>query len=307
MGTGYAAKARATALNADPRAKLLWICGRTWEHVTPLAQEFQTQPCLDWQTALEAPLLDVVFICTANHTHAPLIQAALLARKHVVVEYPLALAYNTGKDLIQLAQAQKRLLHIEHIELLSGIHQALRDHWSVVGQPQTVHYATLSHYDPAPRRWSFQPTSFGFPLVGAVSRISRLIDLLGPVVAVACQNHYTGLDQGYFQACDCQADLSFHNGAQASLRYAKGLGITSESTLRIKGTTGSLHLDGTQLTVHSALGSETIDTGSRRGLFQKDTQQVLDHLWEGSALYVTPQQSLESLRIASLCETAAEA
>src|SRR3954462_1387363 len=38
----------------------------------------------------ESPDVDVVHICTPNHLHVPLAQAALAAGKHVICENPLA-------------------------------------------------------------------------------------------------------------------------------------------------------------------------------------------------------------------------
>src|SRR3954452_8114371 len=39
---------------------------------------------------VEAPDVDVVHICTPNHLHVPLAEAALAAGKHVICEKPLA-------------------------------------------------------------------------------------------------------------------------------------------------------------------------------------------------------------------------
>jgi len=47
-------------------------------------------------------------------------------------------------------------------------------------------------------------------------------------------------------------------------------------------------------------GEETtpIEVGTRRGLFALDTGMVLDHLFEGTPLYVTPDASLYALKVA---------
>src|SRR3954447_24629234 len=43
------------------------------------------------QELVEAPDVDVVHICTPNHLHVALAQAALGAGKHVILEKPIAL------------------------------------------------------------------------------------------------------------------------------------------------------------------------------------------------------------------------
>ena len=39
---------------------------------------------------MESPDVDVVHVCTPNHLHLPLAEAALAAGKHVICEKPLA-------------------------------------------------------------------------------------------------------------------------------------------------------------------------------------------------------------------------
>ena len=45
--------------------------------------------------------------------------------------------------------------------------------------------------------------------------------------------------------------------------------------------------------------------GSRRGLFAKDIAMVLDHLTIGTPLYVTPEASLYSLKVADAAQQSA--
>lgn len=46
--------------------------------------------------------------------------------------------------------------------------------------------------------------------------------------------------------------------------------------------------------------------GSRRGLFAKDTAMVLDYLTTGTPLYITPDRSLQSLKVADAARRSAE-
>ena len=48
------------------------------------------------------------------------------------------------------------------------------------------------------------------------------------------------------------------------------------------------------------------EIGSRRGLFAKDTAMVLDHLTNGTPLYVTPEASLYTLKVADAAKQSAE-
>jgi len=304
LGTGYAAKARATALKSDGRTTLRWIAGR--QGAGDLAQQLGCESYYDWTAALSDPLVELVFICTATLAHAPMVELALQHGKQVVVEYPLALDYPTGLRLYELAQQKGLLLHIEHIELLSDLHRQLQ---AAVPQLGALHYArsvTLTPTHPAPQKWNYHREEFGFPLVGALSRISRLIDLMGKVESVFCQNQYQHLNEGYFQTCYCTAQLKFQSGALAEVLYGKGEGVwRSEISLELQGGLGAVVLDGEQLTFFSREEPRTTEAGSRKGLFLRDTQQVLDHLFTGSPLYVSAEHSLAALEVATACAESA--
>src|SRR3954469_9842363 len=52
---------------------------------------------------VEAPDVDVVHICTPNHLHLPLAEAALAAGKHVICEKPLATDLAGARRLVDAA------------------------------------------------------------------------------------------------------------------------------------------------------------------------------------------------------------
>jgi predicted dehydrogenase len=61
------------------------------------------------------PDLDVVHICTPNHLHGPLAQAALAAGKHVVCEKPLATTVEEAEALADAAQAARRIAAVPFV------------------------------------------------------------------------------------------------------------------------------------------------------------------------------------------------
>ena len=54
---------------------------------------------------VEAPDVDVVHICTPNHLHLPLAEAALAAGKHVICEKPLAVDDRGAEEMVDAATA----------------------------------------------------------------------------------------------------------------------------------------------------------------------------------------------------------
>ena len=68
----------------------------------------------DVDEVLNAPVEGVV-IATPAETHYKLARQALLAGKDVLVEKPLALTYEQGVELVQLAKRQGRILMVGHV------------------------------------------------------------------------------------------------------------------------------------------------------------------------------------------------
>jgi predicted dehydrogenase len=62
----------------------------------------------DLSSLLGDPRIDVIHICTPNHTHVPLAIGALEAGKSVVVEKPLAMDSASAHQVVEVAQRCKR-------------------------------------------------------------------------------------------------------------------------------------------------------------------------------------------------------
>jgi biliverdin reductase len=310
VGTGYAAKLRAEALQAEARSQLVALSSRNVEQAEVFRQTYGVE-VLSWQELVQRSDLDLVIISTINRDHGAIAQAALEAGKHVVVEYPLALEVETAETLVHLAQAQKRLLHIEHIELLGGLHQALLAHQAQIGSPFYLRYSTLKSDRPAPRKWTYQKSAFGFPLIGALSRIHRLTHAFGAVQTVSCQIRYwDDLEADApdaYRSCLCTAQLRFSNGLLAEVIYGKGESIWQTVRLmEVHGDRGALIFDQNEGRIIRTEGVFPLEVAGRRGLFAKDTAMVLDTLTQNAPLYVTPQESLYALRVADAARRSAE-
>ncbi len=317
VGTGYAAKARSEALQTEPRARVVAVAGHTPAKTAAFADTFELEVVPAWTDLVQRDDIDLVAVCTVNRDHGTIVGAALGAGKHVVVEYPLALTVAEASALITQARRNDRLLHVEHIELLSGIHQTLRQVLPDVGTAFYARSATINPQRPVGDRWTYHPDLFGFPLVAALARLSRLIDLFGTVGSVTCQTRYwshegfclpqwTGLSSVY-AACLCNAQLQFTSGLLADLSYGKGEVFWQASrTVEIQGDRGAIIMDGDVGKLICGDHVIPLDAGSRRGLFARDTTIVLDHLLEGKPLYTTPEASLYALQVAEAAQQAAE-
>lgn len=315
VGTGYAARLRAEAFMQDGRSRLVAVAGNTPERTSEFCQIHGAEMAESWMELVQRPDIDLVVIATVNRDHGAIAHAALQASKHVVVEYPLTLDIAEADELAQLASTQQRMLHVEHVDQLSGIHQAVLEVLPQIGAPFYVRYASLNAQRPAPQKWTYRHDLFGFPLVGAVSRIHRLTSLFGAVSTVRGQARFwyrspANPDQDYgFDALEmvgipyhsgmCTAQLQFTSGLIADVSYGKGEAIwQSERLLEIHGSEGMLQVGTAEGRLVTTAGEQPFTVGSRRGLFARDTTMVLDHLMDHAPLYVTLESTTSALRVA---------
>lgn len=307
VGTGYVAKLRAEVLLNDERSQLVAVVGNTLLRTKAFATDYQTEAMSSWQELVERLDVDLVAICTVNREHGAIARAALKSGKHVIVEYPLSLDVAEAEELITLSKAQNKLLHVEHIELLGGMHSSLKQHLSQVGQAFYVRYNTINPQHPAPRKWTYNHELFGFPLIGALSRLHRLVDLFGKVLTVNCHNRFWQTEKEYYQSCLCVTQLCFSSGLLAQVIYGKGETMWQpERKFEVHGENGGLIFDGDQGVMVGVGGTTPIEVGSRRGIFAQDTTLVLDHLINGTPLYVTAEQSFYTLKVADAARRSAE-
>lgn len=306
VGTGFAAQRRAEAFQADARSHLVAVSGHTPEATQEFAKKHHTTAVDSWTDLVVHPEVDLVVICTINLDHGMVARAALNAGKHVVVEYPLSLDPKEAESLIALAQTKGKLLHVEHIELLGGLHQALRQWLPEIGNPFYARYVTITPQHPAPKRWTYHPELFGFPLTAALSRIQRLTDLFGKVSAVSCQSQFWYAAE-YFTACLCTAQLRFASGLVGEVTYGKGETFWHSSrNFEIHGEQGTLLFEGERGMLVRGEEKIPIEVGGRRGLFAKDTGMVLDYLTEKTPLYLSPAESCYALKVADAARQSSE-
>ncbi|OYQ65457.1 glycosyl transferase family 2 [Pseudanabaena sp. SR411] len=307
VGSGFVAKLRAEIFSQDPRITVVAIAGNP-EKTQAIAQEFAIPHVYQyWSELVVRSDIDLVVICNVNRDHGAVVGQALRSGKHVIVEYPLSFNLAEAEELVKLAQQQNLMLHVEHIELLGGVHQLVMEHLAKVGKPFYARYSTKSPQRPVPDKWTYKPDLFGFPLTAAVSRLNRIIVLFGKVRAVSCQLRYRGDHlPRHFTSCVCNAQLQFENGVLADVSYSKGEDFWHpERVMELQGSQGALIFSGDKGKLVTADGEMELDAGTTRGLFKKDTENVLSHLFTGTPLYTSHESILHSLAVANAAEKSA--
>src|ERR671916_1414832 len=107
-GTGFigAVHARSARLAG---ARLVGVAASTPERSERAAAELGAERGFaSAEELVTDPAVDVVHVCTPNHLHLPLAEAALAAGKHVICEKPLATDAAGALRLAEAAEASDR-------------------------------------------------------------------------------------------------------------------------------------------------------------------------------------------------------
>lgn len=260
IGLGRAGRARLLALDGHPRAAL--------------AAVVRTAPRGD-ERALEAvaadPSIDAAIVCTPNLLHAAQARVLLDAGKHVAVEFPLAPSAREAGALFERARVRERVLHVEHIELLSPGQVAQRNRAAPLGRPLG---GELS-FSGTSSGWIGDPARAGSPALRAVARLHRLVDLFGEAAVRGARLAETA--GGY----RLEVRLEFRRGGAASLVEERGPELPRATRWAIPCERGLL--------------DDPPPATAQGGLFRRDLDCFLERIERGAPPYVTPERVLHVL------------
>jgi len=112
IGTGWwATTAHFPALAGNPNAELVAICDQRADLLARVADKFQVRKTYaDYHAMLQQEALDGVIISVWAAAHHEVARDCLKHKLHVMVEKPLVLEAKHARELVELAQAEKREL-----------------------------------------------------------------------------------------------------------------------------------------------------------------------------------------------------
>ncbi|NXA52532.1 BIEA reductase, partial [Nothocercus julius] len=128
------------------------------------------------EEALRSKDIHAAFISTENISHEETIRTFLEAGKHVLVEYPMALSAKAAHELWEMAEQKDKVLHVEHIELLTEEYKQLKN--EVAGKDLvkgTLHFT--GHV--------LDEKQAGFPAFSGIARLTWLVDLFGDLTVTS--------------------------------------------------------------------------------------------------------------------------
>jgi biliverdin reductase len=267
LGAGIAGRARARAILADPRGALAAVYrGR-------FAGELGAPQVGSMEAAIGAA--EAVAVCSPSEAHPAQVEAALRAGRHVAVEFPLAAGAAEAARLFALADEVGRVLHVEHIELLTGTAQALRG-------AREVRAVSVAFQGRGP---GGEPG--GALALRNVARLHRLVDAAGPIARVGAVAASTDA---------LSATLELACGARASLAFRAGPGLARETRLTLEDARGRWEQVNGALTLDGA----PVALPPSPGLFAEDHRQATARILDGAPGYLERWRVLHVLEVAGM-------
>ncbi len=123
IGHGMIGREHARILVANPGAELVVVCDTDSGVDAPAGIRFTTS----LEDALDTPGLEAVWVCTPQHVHRPVVEAALSRDLAVFCEKPMASSLEDADAMIRAADASRGSLVIGHTLRFDPDYVAVKD------------------------------------------------------------------------------------------------------------------------------------------------------------------------------------
>ncbi len=269
VGVGIAGRMRARAILADPRSALVAA------HRGRFADEL---PCAQLERLEDAiAAADAVAICSPSAQHARQVAAVLEAGRHAVVEFPVAGGAGAAAALFDTARRVDRVLHVEHIELLSATAAALReriDRGALRGV--SASFQSAGTEDLPGRELALR----------GVARLHRIVDIAGPLARVDAVRARPG---------QLGAELRTTTGLPVALQLRVGPGLDRRTRMVVDDGREWVQ-EGRALSVDG----RPLDLPGVEGLFAADHQVAVERILDGGEHYLSEERILHVLEVVDM-------
>ncbi len=226
IGAGHFGRFHALKLAAAARGQLVGIADPDAERAQAVAWEAGTQPV---SVAALLAAADAVIIAAPAEFHYELAAEALRAKKHVLVEKPIAATLEQATELGALAREAGVVLQVGHLERFSAAHGAVTKR---MGKPLYIEAVRIAPFKPRGTDVSVILDLMIHDLDLILALIDAPIDHVDAVGASVASAHED----------IANARIRFTNGAVATITASR-ISLKTERKMRIFSASGYLTVD----------------------------------------------------------------
>ena len=227
IGVGALGRHHARILSELDAVELVAVSETDPEKGDDVARKYGTR----WEADYRKLFAEVDAVSIVVPTTAHLLVASDFLKQGIptLVEKPIACDAEQAEELVRLAESNRALLQVGHIERFNPATQTA---WKFCGEPKYIRAERLSPY-------SFRSTDIGVVLDVMIHDLDLVLDLVdSPLRSVDAFG--LGLIGGHE---DCvQARLTFENGCIADLTASR-INPTPKRTMQIWSSTGTVTVD----------------------------------------------------------------
>ncbi|ALS80240.1 oxidoreductase [Planococcus kocurii] len=114
IGCGFIARKHALAIEKIDNANLIAVCDRIPKMMSFYSENYNVKTYTDSDEMLKNPLIDIVCICTPSGLHADIAEKVAAAKKHIVMEKPIAMTIEETDRIINASESNGVKLTIVH-------------------------------------------------------------------------------------------------------------------------------------------------------------------------------------------------
>ncbi|MDF3820863.1 Gfo/Idh/MocA family oxidoreductase [Leptospira sp. 96542] len=118
IGTGHMGQYHVNVAKMLSNAELIGIYDASIERATQIAEKHKTKAFGTVEELLKE--VDAVVIAAPTFLHHTIAKQALSEKKHVLVEKPISQTVEEAKELVELANKNKLILQVGHVERFNG-------------------------------------------------------------------------------------------------------------------------------------------------------------------------------------------
>lgn len=318
VGCGTIAYVHAEAIQRINGADLISVYSRNRDHAERLGRKFDVMAHDNWEDFIQDDRLEIVTVCTPSGTHLDYGRLIAEEGKHVVVEKPIEVTLDRGKQLIDVCKRHGIKLAVvfqnRFIPDVIRMKKTIDDGELgkiFLGDATIKWFRTQDYYDRVGWRGTFALDGGGVLINQAIHTIDLLQWMLGKVESIYGQIGTFTHDriEGEDAAVVC---LRFQSGAMGIIEASTSVQPAMDRRLEVHGERGSAILNGNSLRVlgngfsqpNIVNSNDSGKSGASSPLqnfsvepHQNQFEAIIDAIRIDNSPPVSGEESLESLAI----------